>query len=99
MTQVDAVCRRREVALGQQCVEHDEKVQIKAFETHASSVRNVVACHRDHCVRSRTVQLRGVVSDPPPTRVEDVLVVFMPIARQMSEWPTCTTVDRIGPER
>ncbi|QKC98810.1 hypothetical protein EB231_32420 [Mesorhizobium sp. NZP2298] len=36
--------------------------------------------------------------DLPPARVEDVLVVVMGIARPMSEWPTGTTVDRIGPE-
>ncbi|ANN60717.1 MULTISPECIES: hypothetical protein [Mesorhizobium] len=36
--------------------------------------------------------------DLPRTSVEDVLVVVEGIARPMSEWPTGTTVDRIGPE-
>nr|CCC58445.1 N-acyltransferase [Bradyrhizobium sp. ARR781]CDY73098.1 N-acyltransferase [Bradyrhizobium sp. ARR338]CDY73159.1 N-acyltransferase [Bradyrhizobium sp. ARR703]CDY73169.1 N-acyltransferase [Bradyrhizobium sp. ARR780]CDY73187.1 N-acyltransferase [Bradyrhizobium sp. ARR836] len=34
----------------------------------------------------------------PPTRVEDVLVVVMPVAKSMSDWPTGTMIDRNGPE-
>ncbi|WP_084800017.1 NodA family N-acyltransferase [Bradyrhizobium sp. Ai1a-2] len=34
----------------------------------------------------------------PPTRVEDVLAVVLPIARPISEWPSGTTIDRNGPE-
>ncbi|AZO34096.1 MAG: hypothetical protein EOS76_06020 [Mesorhizobium sp.] len=39
------------------------------------------------CVRVRS-NSEVLYLDLPPTRVEDVLVVFMPISRQMSEWPT-----------
>ncbi|EIM30627.1 MULTISPECIES: NodA family N-acyltransferase [Microvirga] len=32
-----------------------------------------------------------------PTRVEDVLVVVLPIGRSISDWPTGTIIDRNGP--
>ncbi|MBP2238895.1 nodulation protein A [Sinorhizobium kostiense] len=36
--------------------------------------------------------------DLPPTRVEDALVVVLPIESAMSDWPTGTFIDRNGPE-
>ncbi|MGY5809874.1 NodA family N-acyltransferase [Rhizobium sp. LEGMi198b] len=36
--------------------------------------------------------------DKPPTRIEDALVIVLPIGRSMSDWPTGTTIDRNGPE-
>ena len=36
--------------------------------------------------------------DLPPTRVEDVIVMVVPIGRSMSEWPSGTLIDRNGPE-
>nr|WP_246728131.1 hypothetical protein [Mesorhizobium japonicum] len=42
--------------------------------------------------RSRKVPFRSAVSRPAASRVEDVLLVIMPIARPMSEWPTGTTI-------
>ncbi|NGO52099.1 NodA family N-acyltransferase [Allomesorhizobium camelthorni] len=47
------------------------------------------------CVRSTHPQVHLHL---PATRVEDVLVVVMPIARPMSEWPTSAIIDRNGPE-
>ena len=34
----------------------------------------------------------------PPTRVEDVVVLVLPIARPMSEWPAGEMIERNGPE-
>lgn len=34
----------------------------------------------------------------PPTRVEDVVVLVLPIARPMSEWPDGEMIERNGPE-
>ncbi|NGO53312.1 NodA family N-acyltransferase [Allomesorhizobium camelthorni] len=48
-------------------------------------------------VRVRST-LADVCLDLPPTRVEDVLVVVVPIGRSMSEWPSGTLIDRNGPE-
>ncbi|AJD43751.1 NodA family N-acyltransferase [Rhizobium sp. SEMIA 4085] len=36
--------------------------------------------------------------DLPPTRVEDPLVIVLPVGRSMSDWPTGTMIDRNGPE-
>ncbi|MCC8960252.1 NodA family N-acyltransferase [Bradyrhizobium sp. Pear77] len=36
--------------------------------------------------------------DKPPTRIEDVVVVVLPIGRSMADWPTGTIIDRNGPE-
>ncbi|WP_085032654.1 NodA family N-acyltransferase [Ensifer aridi] len=36
--------------------------------------------------------------DLPPTRMEDVLVVVLPVGSAMSDWPTATLIDRNGPE-
>ncbi|ARQ13185.1 nodulation protein NodA 1 (plasmid) [Rhizobium etli] len=36
--------------------------------------------------------------DKPPTRVEDPLVIVLPVGRPMSDWPTGTMIDRNGPE-
>ncbi|MGF6851633.1 NodA family N-acyltransferase [Paraburkholderia sp. CI2] len=48
-------------------------------------------------VRVRST-LREVHLDTPPTRIEDVLIVVLPIGRSMSDWPTGTIIDRNGPE-
>ncbi|MGY3610683.1 MULTISPECIES: NodA family N-acyltransferase [unclassified Bradyrhizobium] len=48
-------------------------------------------------VRVRST-LPDVLLDKPPTRIEDVLIVVLPIGRSMSEWPTGTMIDRNGPE-
>ncbi|WP_027144861.1 NodA family N-acyltransferase [Mesorhizobium sp. WSM3626] len=42
--------------------------------------------------------LRDVFAELPPTRVEDALVVVVPVARQIDEWPSGTLIDRNGPE-
>nr|CAJ41201.1 NodA protein [Bradyrhizobium sp. FTA6]CAJ41273.1 NodA protein [Bradyrhizobium sp. Ppau3-41] len=34
----------------------------------------------------------------PPTRIDDALVLVLPVGRSMSEWPTGATIDRNGPE-
>ncbi|PMS31172.1 beta-1,4-N-acetylglucosamine oligosaccharide N-acyltransferase NodA [Trinickia symbiotica] len=48
------------------------------------------------------VRVRSTLPDMhpqlPPTRVEDVLAVVLPIASSMSEWPAGTFIDRNGPE-
>ncbi|MCW1754924.1 MULTISPECIES: NodA family N-acyltransferase [Rhizobium] len=36
--------------------------------------------------------------DLPPTRLEDVLVVVLPVGSAMSDWPTGALIDRNGPE-
>ncbi|KAA3448414.1 acyltransferase [Mesorhizobium sp. SARCC-RB16n] len=36
--------------------------------------------------------------DKPPTRTEDVVLIVLPIAQPMSEWPAGTIIDRNGPE-
>ncbi|MGX9120685.1 NodA family N-acyltransferase [Mesorhizobium sp. BHbsci] len=36
--------------------------------------------------------------DKPPTRTEDVVLIVLPIAQPMSEWPSGTIIDRNGPE-
>ncbi|AMX98832.1 NodA family N-acyltransferase [Mesorhizobium ciceri] len=48
-------------------------------------------------VRVRST-LADVYLDLPPTRVEDVLVVVVPIGRSISEWPSGTMIVRNGPE-
>ncbi|WP_404294657.1 NodA family N-acyltransferase (plasmid) [Microvirga sp. RSM25] len=48
-------------------------------------------------VRVRSTQ-PDVYLDLPPTHVEDVLVVVLPILRPMSDWPTGTIIDRNGSE-
>ncbi|OWK25532.1 acyltransferase [Rhizobium yanglingense] len=48
-------------------------------------------------VRVRST-LADVHPDLPPTRIEDVIVVVVPIGRSMSEWPSGTQIDRNGPE-
>ncbi|ANN61856.1 NodA family N-acyltransferase [Mesorhizobium loti] len=48
-------------------------------------------------VRVRST-LADVYLDLPPTCVEDVLVVVVPIERSMSEWPSGTLIVRNGPE-
>ncbi|AYG64290.1 NodA family N-acyltransferase [Rhizobium jaguaris] len=37
-------------------------------------------------------------TDLPPTRVEDPLVIILPVGRPISDWPAGTTIDRNGPE-
>ncbi|WP_026187645.1 NodA family N-acyltransferase [Ensifer sp. BR816] len=36
--------------------------------------------------------------DLPPTRVEDPLVIVLPVGRPISDWPAGTIIDRNGPE-
>ncbi|WP_027487439.1 NodA family N-acyltransferase [Allorhizobium undicola] len=36
--------------------------------------------------------------DKPPTRVEDALVIVLPVGRSISDWPAGTMIDRNGPE-
>ncbi|MDK1376367.1 MULTISPECIES: NodA family N-acyltransferase [unclassified Sinorhizobium] len=36
--------------------------------------------------------------DKPPTRIEDALVIVLPVGRPMSDWPAGTIIDRNGPE-
>ncbi|MGX9054590.1 NodA family N-acyltransferase [Mesorhizobium sp. 14Argb] len=36
--------------------------------------------------------------DKPPTRTEDVVLIVLPIAQPMSEWPAGTLIERNGPE-
>lgn len=36
--------------------------------------------------------------DKPPTRIEDALIVVLPLARSMSDWPTGAIIERNGPE-
>lgn len=46
-------------------------------------------------VRSTRVDVR---LNQTPTCVDDVLIVVLPIARPMTDWPTGTMIDRNGPE-
>ncbi|MPR13557.1 NodA family N-acyltransferase [Microvirga tunisiensis] len=48
-------------------------------------------------VRVRST-LPDVYLDLPPTRVEDVLAVVLPIGRPITDWPTGTIIERNGPE-
>ncbi|WP_456640541.1 NodA family N-acyltransferase [Bradyrhizobium sp. USDA 10063] len=48
-------------------------------------------------VRVRST-LPDVYLNLPPARVEDVLILVLPIGRPISEWPTGTVIDRNGPE-
>ncbi|OKO81888.1 NodA family N-acyltransferase [Bradyrhizobium sp. NAS96.2] len=48
-------------------------------------------------VRVRSTR-RDVYLNVPPTLVEEALVVVLPVARPMSEWPSGTMIDRNGPE-
>nr|Q53252.1 RecName: Full=Nodulation protein A [Rhizobium tropici]CAA67137.1 nodA [Rhizobium leucaenae USDA 9039] len=36
--------------------------------------------------------------DKPPTRIDDALVIVLPIGRSISDWPAGTVIDRNGPE-
>lgn len=36
--------------------------------------------------------------DLPPTRIDDALVIVLPVGRPISEWPTGAMIDRNGPE-
>ncbi|GLS32298.1 nodulation protein A [Mesorhizobium albiziae] len=75
-----------------------------AFGTVRHALRNHVErfCRDGLATMVSGVRVRSthpdVYLDLPPTRVEDVLVVVMPIARPMNEWPTGTIIDRNGPE-
>lgn len=48
------------------------------------------------------VRLRSTLPDVylnlPATRIEEALVVVLPVSRPMSEWPNGTLIDRNGPE-
>ncbi|MCA6107985.1 NodA family N-acyltransferase [Bradyrhizobium sp. CNPSo 4026] len=48
------------------------------------------------------VRVRSTLADVhlnfSPTRIEDVLVLVLPIGQSISDWPTGTTIDRNGPE-
>ncbi|AVA24070.1 NodA family N-acyltransferase [Rhizobium sp. NXC24] len=48
------------------------------------------------------VRVRSTLQEPrldkPPTRIDDALVVVLPIARSMSDWPSGSMIDRNGPE-
>nr|CAH04367.1 NodA acyltransferase [Ensifer sp. BR816] len=37
-------------------------------------------------------------TDKPPTRIEDALVIVLPVGRPISDWPPGTVIDRNGPE-
>ncbi|WP_244627583.1 NodA family N-acyltransferase [Microvirga tunisiensis] len=47
------------------------------------------------CVRSTLPDAR---LDKPSTRIEDVLIVVLPIGRSMCDWPSGTVIDWNGPE-
>ncbi|MFB9982597.1 NodA family N-acyltransferase [Mesorhizobium newzealandense] len=75
-----------------------------AFGTVRHALRNhIVRFFRDDLativsgVRVRSTQAE-VYPDLPPTRLEDVLVVVLPVTRPMSDWPTGAIIDRNGPE-
>ncbi|AJD43692.1 NodA family N-acyltransferase [Rhizobium sp. SEMIA 4085] len=36
--------------------------------------------------------------DKPPTRIDDALVIVLPVGRPISDWPTGEIIDRNGPE-
>ncbi|PDT34943.1 MULTISPECIES: NodA family N-acyltransferase [Sinorhizobium] len=36
--------------------------------------------------------------DKPPTRIEDALVIVLPVGRPISDWPAGTMIERNGPE-
>nr|CCC58419.1 N-acyltransferase [Bradyrhizobium sp. ARR312]CCC58438.1 N-acyltransferase [Bradyrhizobium sp. ARR681]CDY73093.1 N-acyltransferase [Bradyrhizobium sp. ARR218]CDY73122.1 N-acyltransferase [Bradyrhizobium sp. ARR478]CDY73188.1 N-acyltransferase [Bradyrhizobium sp. ARR838] len=42
--------------------------------------------------------LADVYQNFSPTRIEDVLVLVLPIGQSISDWPTGTIIDRNGPE-
>ncbi|AGB73493.1 MULTISPECIES: NodA family N-acyltransferase [Rhizobium] len=48
------------------------------------------------------VRVRSTLQEPrldkPPTRIDDALVVVLPIGRSMSDWPSGSMIDRNGPE-
>ncbi|MGY5810283.1 NodA family N-acyltransferase [Rhizobium sp. LEGMi198b] len=48
------------------------------------------------------VRVRSTLQEPrldkPPTRIDDALVVVLPIGRSMSDWPAGSMIDRNGPE-
>ncbi|MGX9120456.1 NodA family N-acyltransferase [Mesorhizobium sp. BHbsci] len=48
-------------------------------------------------VRVRST-LPDVFADLSPTRLDDALVVIVPVTRQIDEWPSGTLIDRNGPE-
>ncbi|MEI9424262.1 NodA family N-acyltransferase [Mesorhizobium sp. Cs1299R1N1] len=48
-------------------------------------------------IRVRSTLPRALL-DKPPTRTEDVVLIVLPIAQPISEWPAGTIIDRNGPE-
>ncbi|APO70236.1 nodulation protein NodA 2 (plasmid) [Rhizobium gallicum] len=71
-------------------VRHELRKHIARFGRHG-----MVTILSEIRVRSTLPHAR---IDLPPTRVEDPLVIVLPVGRSMSDWPTGTMIDRNGPE-
>ncbi|GLR46193.1 nodulation protein A [Mesorhizobium amorphae] len=70
------------------------------------TVRSALQRHVERLVRHSPVRVsRGRVRstlpearlDMPPTRIDDVLVIVLPIALSMCDWPTGEIIERNGP--
>ncbi|MET3524630.1 NodA family N-acyltransferase [Mesorhizobium abyssinicae] len=55
-----------------------------------------------HAIVKSGIRVRSTLPiallDKPPTRMEDPLVVVLPVGRPISDWPAGTMIDRNGPE-
>ncbi|PDT34010.1 MULTISPECIES: NodA family N-acyltransferase [Sinorhizobium] len=72
------------------------------------TVRNQLRKHIERFGRHGLVTVMSGISvrstlpharmDLPPTRVEDPLVIVLPVSRPLSDWPAAKMIDRNGPE-
>ncbi|RUU14281.1 NodA family N-acyltransferase [Mesorhizobium sp. USDA-HM6] len=71
-------------------VRHEMRKHIERFGRHG-----LLSVASAFTVRSTLPHAR---IDLPPTRVENPLVLIVPVGRPISEWPAGTIIDRNGPE-